>query len=256
MENFRDNPCDSGTQLPQGAQTSQQWIDYEATHQEQMATRQLWMDEHAPFLGIWLWRYFWITIITLVPALISNDSVVALLPALEIPGMIGSLLCSLISLFILWKLGTVQRQYRIASILVLVSTGLSLLLLLFVENVPYSQLIGVVLFLILCVGLLIVAAYFELTAHRLLLSGVDDKLSARWRKLWRWTVGLVVTIVVTVLLIAKASSFGGLRLGFFVFFACLIGFIVVSIARLVSLYQTANRFRGYTPQPKIEEELP
>ena len=79
------------------------------------------------------------------------------------------------------------------------------------------------------------------------LDGVDDELAEKWRKLWKWNIGLLGALFCCLFLVLVSGLLGAL-----VLIAVSIAIVVVAVLKLVYLYRTAQVFRRYAAQ-KMEE---
>ena len=212
---------------------SRQWKrDFEQRHREEMARR-------VPVLGRWLWILFWLVIPSIIGAILENDTVKSIAPHIYIFGALLSAACSIAYGCILLKLSSEEDRYRTAGICTLIPAALDVLVIAFSGA---GEAAGLLLFVTIPVAIVaLVGEYYEYSAHSAVLRGVDDILSDKWINLWKWNVGFL------------AGMIGGIVLGLIIpilgvvaLLVSGIGLIVVSIAKLVYLYQTANVFRNYT----------
>ena len=81
--------------------------------------------------------------------------------------------------------------------------------------------------------------YSEYMAHAAVLADVDPELSDKWTNLWNWHVGLNIGVLGSPFLVLIPV------LGALILFGMAIGLIVVSVLKLLYLYQTAKAFREY-----------
>ena len=208
--------------------------------------RRLELDRRAPLLGRWLWPLFWLVVPGVLGDLMTNETATAALPALRIPGEALTLLCTLAYGFILWQLRQLEDGYRTAAVCCAVSAVAGTLL----ECLRGTVEDGIVLLLLLPVlGVELYGTYREYTAHAAMLDGADDALAEKWRKLWKWEIGLFLGLFGCFLLVLISALLGLLAL-----LADAVGIIVVSILKLVYLYRTAKLFRDHIPMER--EALP
>ena len=85
-----------------------------------------------------------------------------------------------------------------------------------------------------------VGMYREFMAHADVLTGVDNDLSAKWEKLWKWYIGSLLALLGSAVLLVVIPILGLLAV-----LAAAVAVIAVSILRLVYLYKTAKIFRDY-----------
>ena len=192
---------------------------------------------NAPLLGKWLWPLFWMVIPGMIGNVMSNESVTALFPAVGTVGEVLGILVSLVYGVFLWQLRTVSRGYRTAALCGFAGVGFGGLMLVLGMSQENA------LWWLLALPMLAVeffGMYREYNAHADVLAGLDDDLSEKWRKLWKWMIGLYLGLFAC-LLVALLSAV----LGLLVMLADVIGLAVVGILRLVYLYRTAKLFREY-----------
>jgi len=202
--------------------------------------RRLALDRRAPLLGKWLWVLFWLFIPSEIGGLMSNDTVAAAFPAVGMAGELLGVLCGLACAAILWRLREAGERYGTAAVWQLISAAAAVLLVVVSARDADGGLTILIELPVLVVSIL--AVYQEYNAHADVLEGVDDGLSAAWRKLWKWYIGLLAGMFACVLLVAIAGWLGVLAL-----LADMIGVIVVSVLKLVYLYRTAKLFREHIP---------
>lgn len=194
--------------------------------------------KRASILGKWLWIFFWLFIPGNVAGLMTNESIVEVIPVLSIPGHIISVAVTLAYGLILVKLASIEDRYRTAGICYLVANGVNVLLPLLSEVGGSST--WTLLITLPAAVVALVSTYNEYMAHSAVLTGVDNDLSEKWCKLWKWEIGLMGTMVGSLLVAFIIPLLGALAV-----LACAIGTIVVGILKLVYLYRTAKIFREY-----------
>lgn len=198
--------------------------------------------KRAPILGKWLWILFWLVIPSTIASVLGNDTVIEWVPALFVPSLVLSAICSFTYGGILVKLGSEEAQYRTAGICSLISGSVSLLIACVSGGAEAPN--WTLLFSLPAAIIALVGEYNEFSAHSKVLSDLDDTLSADWNSLWKWFIGTYGAMMGSILIILIAPI-----LGLLVLIAAAIGLIVVSIIKLVYLYKTAKLFREY----KIED---
>ena len=221
--------------------------------------------EQAPILGKWLWVLFWITFPTMLGSLMSNQSVTALLPSLEIPGYVIAGICSVVSLVALWHLRTISEKYRKGVILEVVAAALSIILLIVQRSISGLVTSGVYIAILLSLSAVALVAYlmgtyFCYCGHAEALTDIQDKLAKSWWLLWKWYLGLTIGLfgglgIIVVMLISNPFSamYGSFNLILFLILAAALGMFVVAIIQMVKLYQTAKVFRTYSDDAPAEE---
>lgn len=196
--------------------------------------------KRAPVLGKWLWVLFWLVIPSTVASLMTNEDIMAALPALFVPGTVLQAVTLLVHVFALWQLGKLEERYKTAAVCALAGIVTTLASLLTGgENEGWTLLITIPAAIVIMVG-----KYNEFTAHSIVLQGMDYELSNKWSNLWKWYIGCYGAILGCILLVIIAPV-----LGLLVMLAALVGLIVVGIVEMVYLYKTAKQFRMYAALP-------
>lgn len=191
-------------------------------------------------LGKWLWVLFWLVIPMILASVMTNESIAAWFPFLNFPGKCLNITCSAAYGVILLILSSEERHYRISGICALVAAVVSLLLINVPIGVNEAITMGALVLTLPAAVVSLIGEYHEYMGHAEVAGDVDADLSEKWSTLWKWYMGMF------------AGLFGGLFvmliipiLGLLVLLAAAIGFLVVSILKLVYLYRTANLFRRY-----------
>ncbi len=194
--------------------------------------------QRAPVLGRWIWILFWLIIPDTVAAILTNKPVVGWLPSLLIPGQI----LGAVSLFaygiILLRLTPYEERYSTAGICKLVGSLMNALLCIpfFMKDAGWLLVFGLI-----AVVANPISQCFEFTAHRVVLSTLDNKLADKWTTLTKWYIGMYCVLLGTMVLPGLIPFIGALWV-----FAAAIGMVAVSVLKLVFLYITAKRFREYS----------
>ena len=192
----------------------------------------------APILGKWLWILFWLVIPSTVASLLTNETLMSLIPNLYVPGLLLSAACSAAYGVILLILTAEEERYKTAGICVLIHAAAELLVALLSpggEAPMWTLAISIPAAIVQFVGM-----YHEYSAHCTVLTGVDNMLSDKWMKLWKWTIGSFCALFGCLIL-----AFIAPLLAILVIVVSAIALIVVSFLRLVYLYQTADAFRSW-----------
>lgn len=205
-------------------------IDAERCRKDAIARR-------APVLGKWLWILFWLIIPSTIGSLMSHETMTELIPALNLPGQILGMACNLAAGLILLKLGDEEDGYHTAGVCSLIAAAANFLATVISggSDAGWTLLITVPAAIFGMVG-----QYHEFMAHSEVLTGVDNELAEKWEKLWKWYLGIMLSLVGSILVILVAPVPGLLIAA-----AAAIGLIVVEIIRLVCLYRSAKTFRSY-----------
>lgn len=198
------------------------------------------LDQRAPFLGKWLWLLFWLFIPSEIGTLMSSDTVKNAFPAVGMAGEVLVALCGLAYAAILWQLRKAGERYSIAGICQAISAAAAVPLAVVSARDTDGGLTLLVELPLVAVSL--AAMYEEFNAHAEVLDGVDDTLAEKWRKLWKWYIGLLIGVFACVLLVAIAGLLGALAM-----LTAVIGILVVAVLKLMYLYRTAKLFRDHIP---------
>jgi len=227
--------------------------EYWLKKQESDAIWKAVVAKRAAVLGKWIWIIFWLNILMNAASLMKNETLVKFLPFLYLPGAILITLSYIASGVILLIISSEESRYKTAGICtiaagvweavaVVASNGLSF-------GVPILTVPDWVSVLNIPMALvLIININNEFKGHSAVLTGIDVGLSERWSKLWTWYCGALLITLASVLL---SPLFG--KLSVLIVLAASLATAVISIIRLVFLYQTAQVFRWYTSQP---EQIP
>ena len=187
----------------------------------------------APLLGKWLWILFWLVVPSEISGIMTMDKVVEAFPLLRVPGLVLGITCSLVYSLILLRISSEHESYRLAGLFGIGSTLLEVFMLILGSTGGLVFLISVIKIVI---GLFM--TYHEYKAHGESVYPVDVELSECWEKLWKWKIysiaGLAGSVFLTII-----SRF----LGVVLLFASIIFVLVISVFKLIYLYQTAQAFR-------------
>ncbi|MBP3577279.1 MAG: DUF3795 domain-containing protein [Lachnospiraceae bacterium] len=189
----------------------------------------------APFLGKWLWILFWLVVPSEISGIMTMDKVVEAFPLLRVPGLVLGITCSLVYSLILLRISSEHESYRLAGLFGIGSTLLEVFMLVLGST---GGLVFLISLIKIAVGLLM--TYHEYKAHGESVYPVDADLSECWEKLWKWKLysiaGLAGSVILTII-----SRF----LGVVLLFASIIFMLVISVFKLIYLYQTAQAFRNW-----------
>lgn len=188
-------------------------------------------------MGKWLWFLFWLVIASTVLGIGLNDTVAEAVPMLRLPIAIFQTAVGIGYGCILLKLTEFADGYRGAGILRLLCA-----LFLLAENIVDSS--GFTL-LISLVGVVLgfFADFREYLAHADAVEEIDPELARKWRRLWYWYLGTIGAMLL------------GILAGPVLLLISSISAIVVSIMKIVYLYQTARDFRYFITQIENSSEM-
>lgn len=190
------------------------------------------------FLSKWMMVLFLLFIPNRIGNFLTEDFVVSAAPGLYFVGEIIVIVSRIAYGAVLLKMNRVAQGYSTAgvcTILTMVIYGLVTFLVGTAEPPVWAALL---IFVSAIVGL--VAEYHEYMGHATVLYGVNQELSGKWRTLWSWNIGLFVGVWVCTVLAVLIPLLGALGL-----LGSAIGLLVVSIMKLVYLWQSAQYFKTY-----------
>lgn len=200
--------------------------------------RKALLAQKVPFLGKWLWYLFLLVIPMVLSNIMTNESIASWLPFLYRPGIILSILCTVVYGLILLKLSTENNHYRTSAICCFVTVALSTIASSISVNSPEASWTLIITLPAAIVSLL--GEYHEYTGHSEVLAGVNNQLSEKWEKLWKWYVGAFAAMFVSIIIALIIPI-----LALLIMLAALIALLIVSLLKVVYLYQSAKVFRDY-----------
>lgn len=203
------------------------------------------MMENVKYLAKWYRILFWMIIPTMIGNIMTNDSVIELIPVLQKPGHLVSSLASLLTAIVLLKLKDYSDRLAFAG---WGSIGLAVWGLL--DGLWLSNLGIAVVTAVIAVILSLVMEYHNFYGHSDLLSSYDHELSEKWAKLWKWEIISLGGTLGSILITAIVPI-----IGIIVVFAGAIALLVVTVLRWVYLYQTYHFFEEYENR-KTYEDIP
>ena len=195
------------------------------------AERKEMLVRRAPLLGKWLWVLFWFPILSLGISLLSA------IPDLAIVGTVISIVLGIARGGIFIKISPEEKRYK--------AVGICAFIVVLVDKILFavngSDELWWALFIIIPIAIVgLVGIYNEFMGHAAVLESIDDNLSEKWRKLWKWYIGSLLGLIGCVFVMVVAPV-----LGLLLVFAGVIGILVCVILSWVYLYRTAKVFRGY-----------
>lgn len=198
------------------------------------------VQERARVFGKWLWIYFWVMMASFVPGIINF-----LEEQLQTGTIIGTVIgwgCSAFTIYVTFRLGTVQDRMRTSAILTAVALAGEIVMQ-FVNSETVSMLWAIPGIVI---GL--VSTYQFMYGCGDALAGVDNEQSNKWYKLWKWYVWLLVGgLLGMILLLVLAAMLQSSLLSILSAISIVVWavFVVVwAVKQYVYIYRTAKIFRG------------
>ena len=192
-------------------------------------------------LGKWLGILFWLVIPGIAGSVLSNQAVVSWLPFLYLPGRIIGMATLCVYGYMLLKLSSESSRYRMAAICCLASAAVDAGSFAIPEGFFMAPLIG-----LLTVPVLILALYGEYSeymGHSEILRTLDEGMSVKWKRLWRWYMYSLGVMIGSVLLVML-----GPVLGITALLVGTVGALIVGVIKLTYLYRTAKMFREYASE--------
>lgn len=235
---FKDKPCSVLSNSSRMPEMRIQKRRDEAVRlqrkQEVEERRQRELAHKSSVAGKWLWILFWLFVPSVVANILSMDSMATAAPAVYMFGQILSAVCSVVYGIVLLQVVSLNDRYHTAGWCTIVGAVLYAFASIW-NGANWTLVITIPASIVGLVG-----EYNEFTGHAEILMGVDQELSEKWVKLWKWDVGLLIATICCIVLVFISAVLGAL-----VLLAATIGLGVVSIVKLVYLYRTAKVFREY-----------
>lgn len=193
---------------------------------KEMVERQENLKQRGTFLSRQMLTLFWAMICANVVSL-----AVEWIFQSAMAGKIVEILCLATYALTLVQMAPQCPTYRKAGMLQLMGTFMDIPLM-FQQNE-----LSILLSSLVATALCIVGGYFEYRSHSNVLEDVDPVQSLRWRKLWKWLIGVQCVTILGIFLSVLAVGMLMIMVG-------AIGVLVVSVFQLVYLYRSARLFRN------------
>ena len=208
--------------------------------------------EQYGLLSKWLSLLFWLIIPDIIAGVLSNGFMEQAVPFIYYFGMAMSIVVDFLYGFFLFKLSSVRNEYKTAG-----TFNMILAVMYFAVLVLPLNMVSVFASQISVFGIL--SYYYEIKAHSSVLAGIDDALSAKWKKLWKWYIIFTVATIVAfgfgvfaaaAIFSSAAYSISAAGLIFALISLVLTGIaivvcaIVLTVLRLIYLYRTAKIFKN------------
>lgn len=194
-------------------------------------------------MGKWLGLLFWLVIPTVAGSAMSHQAVTAFLPFLYLPGRIISMAALCIYGYALLKLSSESRCYRMAAMCCLLSVAVDAAISLIPEGFTAAPLIGLLSFPV--VILAFYGEYAEYMGHSEVLQVLDEEMSLKWKRLWKWYMYSLAAVIASVPVTMVSAV-----LGITVLLAAMAGTLIVSVLKLMYLYRTAKIFREFAREDR------
>lgn len=194
------------------------------------------LSKNVPLLALWINVLLWLNVPSFIGGLFTTQTGENINKELALLGVIITLTVEIVYGAALVKLAEVDSRYKLAGLLLLVSTGLSG----FGFFMPASMEMPAVIMSLLATVLSTAASYYELSSHASVLRGIDNILSAKWIKLWNMTLIMFMLLFGGTFVSAAVASLGTLMV-----LASTIIALVVAVLKIKYTYDTAKIFKNY-----------
>ena len=211
------------------------------------AARAADLARRAAFFSKWLWPLFWLVIPNTIASIMTNDTITKYFPGLYQPGAILQAISTIAYGAILLLLSKEEDTYRLPGIFQIINGAVVGVFAVFF-GISLSE---ALIFAIPIAILNLCGEYLEISAHSGILNKIDGELSDHWMLLWKWYIGLYGATLGSVVLLVIVPI-----LGLLVLLAAVIGLLILSILKLVYLYQTANVFSDHLRESESGLGLP
>ena len=205
------------------------------------------LSRRAAFFSKWLWPLFWLVIPNTIASIMTNDTITKYFPNLYLPGAILQAISTIAYGAILLLLSKEEDTYRLPGIFQIISgTVVGVFAVFFGISLSEALIFASPIAILNLSG-----EYLEISAHSGILNKIDGELSDHWILLWKWYIGLYGATLGSVVLLVIVPI-----LGLLVLLAAVIGLLIISILKLVYLYQTANVFSDHLRESESGLGLP
>lgn len=190
----------------------------------------------------WLSRLFWVLIVLTIANVFSGESMEEMSSGVYTFFTVVGGVCAVLYAVILLKLSSEEELYRksayywiAAAVIVFVS----------IVAMVVGELLGGfgialgLLLLIAATVVSIIGEYYEFRAHANVLQEFDVVFSEKWQKLWKYYLGMTIGMLVATIAMVLIPLLGMIAVVVFT-----VGLLVVSVLKLVYIYQMAKLFRA------------
>lgn len=209
--------------------------EYRIKKQEREQQALLVRKKKAAFLAPWVSRLFWLFIFANVASLITIEQLVALVPALKLPGQLLNMAVNVGYFLILLKMAPEEPRFKTAAWCMLATAAVNFLFLVVLGKDKLPLLISLPLLPVALVG-----EYNGFYGFGDALSGMEPQLSDKWYKLWKWYIGCYGALLGCILLAYIVPI-----LAVILVLAAIIGLAVIGIIQIVYVYRTAKALDSY-----------
>lgn len=184
-------------------------------------------------MGKWLKVLFWLVIPSAAGSVMTNQAVAVWLPFLYLPGQVISMGTMCVYGCVLLKLSVINSRYRTAGICCLLPIAADAAGILIPADSALAP--ALVLLSVLILVFAFYGEYSEYMGHAETVGALDENMAEKWKRLWKWFIGLFVLTLSSILLTAISPW-----IGITVVLVGMIGVLTVNVMKLSYLYRTAK----------------
>lgn len=194
------------------------------------------------YLAHWLNRLFWVLVALTVANALSGDGMEEAASGVYTFFTLVGGVCAVVYALILLKLSSEEALYRKSAYYWI---GSAVLAVVSVVVMVVGELLGGfgialgAVMLLAATVISLMGEYYEYYAHANVAQDVDTVLSEKWRKLWKYFLGMTVGALLATIVTALIPL-----LGVLIVVVLSIGLLVVKVLKFVYLYQMVKLFRA------------
>lgn len=203
---------------------------------EILTARDAGQGSDAAFFSKWLMWYFWLNILSVIPAAVSS-LFTEIQDAVVFASLLGNfriICCCVVALV----MGSRERLFRTSGILFIGYLGADTLMAV-LGNETVTTVLSVV-----STAVMYAAEYFSFRGCARILEDRDPEMSAKWRRLWKWFLGVQLLSLVGFYAAMALLSGAGVLVGLLTIVILGVGLIAVVVARMVYVWQSAKLLRA------------
>ena len=192
--------------------------------------------EKFAFYAKWFWNLFLLVILTNLLGVVFNEGVISQSIVLSILGSVISLLGQFGYAVLLTVMARYASDYAKAGKFYLYSA-----MVVFVcELAGLSASLATLATVVSLAGsvLSLYGQYHEMMTHKTILLEVNESLAQRWAGLWTWTMRCLIVMMISIPVMILAVAVGGM-----LSLVGSMGMLVISVVKIVTLYQSAMAFK-------------
>ena len=192
--------------------------------------------EKFAFYAKWFWNLFLLVILTNLLGVVFNEGVISQSIVLSILGSVISLLGQFGYAVLLTVMARYASDYAKAGKFYLYSA-----MVVFVcELAGLSASLATLATVVSLAGsvLSLCGQYHEMMTHKTILLEINESLAYRWAGLWTWTMRCLIVMMISIPVMILAVAVGGI-----LSLVGSMGMLVISVVKIVTLYQSAMAFK-------------